>query len=98
MRGGRAPTMVLLARVKIDLGVPRHHRLLLPWGSTHSRLCDNGPPPLRPSLGRRSRMVAVVYDRCCGLDVHKETIAVAVAGVALSKRTSVWGFAVPTNP
>ena len=29
MREGRAPTMVLLARDKIDLGVPRHHRLLL---------------------------------------------------------------------
>src|SRR3954468_619252 len=59
---------------KFDPGGSRHHRLLLPWGSTHSRLCDIGPPPLRPSLGRRCRMVAVVYDRCCGLDVHQQTV------------------------
>src|SRR3954463_6025984 len=59
---------------KFDPGGSRHHRLLLPLGSTHSRLCDIGPPPLRPSLGRRYRMVAVVYDRCCGLDVHQQTV------------------------
>lgn len=29
------------------LGGPRHHQLLLPQGSTHSRFCDEGHPARR---------------------------------------------------
>ena len=41
-------------------------------GSTHRRRCDATPSPQSPTHGRSS--MDVVYERCCGLDLHKRSV------------------------
>ena len=44
-----------------------------PRGSTHSRFCDEGSPARRQTHKRVAPEEAgmdVVYERCCGLDIH----------------------------
>ena len=66
--------MVLLAREKIDLGVPRHHRvLLLPRREARTaKSVIQGTPPLSRLSG--VDVHGLLYDRCCGLDIHKQTV------------------------
>jgi transposase len=54
-----------------DLGAPRHHRLLLPRGSTDRKRVLAGAPS---SLVGEEPAMDVVYERCCGLDIHKKLI------------------------
>src|SRR3954466_2803843 len=36
-------------------------------------LCDSWAPPSAP-YERRARAMDVIYERCCGLDVHKKSV------------------------
>src|SRR2546428_13571407 len=49
-------------------------------GSTHSKICDLRDAPARQPLKSKTRFwpMEVVYERCCGLDVHKETVVACV--------------------
>src|SRR5215218_352891 len=54
------------------LGVPKHHRLLLPMGKHAQHTDEKGTPP----RDRRPEEAAmdVLFERCCGLDIHKRTV------------------------
>src|SRR5436190_12525 len=53
-------------------GVPGHHRLL-PL-STQSRRFVRGAPHSVVSITRPEAAMDVVYERCCGLDIHKKIV------------------------
>src|SRR5215218_8742568 len=55
------------------LGVSKHHRLLLPTGKHAQHTNEKGTPP----RDRRPEEAAmdVLFERCCGLDIHKRTVA-----------------------
>src|SRR5205823_15016396 len=53
-------------------GAPRYHPLSLPTrGSTRSRFSSQRPPAPPP---KEEETMDVLYPRCCGLDVHKNTV------------------------
>src|SRR5215210_3920331 len=54
------------------LGVPKHHRLLLPTGKHAQHTDEKGTPPRdrRPE----EAVMDVLFERCCGLDIHKRTV------------------------
>jgi transposase len=56
----------------LDPGAPRHHRLSLPAREARTAHSVNGWAP-RSAVGWEAPM-DVVYERCCGLDIHKKTV------------------------
>ena len=68
---------MLRARSEVDLDAPRHHRVLLPVGKhAYQHLQTRGIPLRRIRIGGVA--MEVVHERCCGLDVHKQTVVACV--------------------
>ncbi len=60
---------------QFDPGVPRHHEMLLPIkGSTQSRICKRWTPSSNRRVPILEGAVDIVYQSCCGLDIHKMSI------------------------
>src|SRR5689334_10756680 len=59
---------------QVDPGCPEAPPIVAPArGSTQTMLCDHRAPP---SVGneRRASAMDVIYERCCGLDIHKTSV------------------------
>jgi transposase len=78
---------------KFGLGAQRHHRLLPPEVSASAiRRIFNRRAPVRDS--RRTGM-DVMYERCCGIDVHKDSVVACVVtgpkGASFSREVRSFG-------
>ena len=84
--------LVQQARCNFGPGGPKHRRLWLRYGSTHSTICVSGATPFHTSSGVG---VDAIYERCCGLDIHKKTVVACVivpaAGRHVSKEIRTFG-------
>src|SRR3712207_611555 len=76
----------------------KHHRLWPPRGEhAEQTLTDSGlrAPSVTPE---RSSVMDVVYERCCGLDIHKKTVVacVVVSGAGTRPRKELRTFGTMT--
>jgi transposase len=65
-------------------------------GSTYSKICEEGTPSATSAGGPT---MEVVYERCCGLDVHKQTVVacVVVPGTGKQPRKAIRTFGTMTD-
>jgi|SRR5947207_9457664 len=68
--------LVQQARYNFGPGSLKHHRLLLSYGKhAQHNLCNRGHPVPRVITGMT---IDAIYERCCGLDIHKRTVVACV--------------------
>src|SRR5215212_6651792 len=95
MRSGRA--WCCEPACNFDLGILRHHRLWLPLGKHAQHTYDEEDAP-RGRCPEEATM-DVLYERCCGLDIHKRTVVacLVVPGPAGGTTKEVRSFGTMTD-
>ena len=91
--------LVQQARNNFGSGGLKHHRLLLPSGKhAQHNLCISGLPRSTASLTGGVAMDAI-YERCCGLDIHKRTVVACmiVPGSGRQSRKEIRTFGTMTD-
>src|SRR5215216_4338629 len=91
--------LVQQARNNFGSGGLKHHRLLLPYGKHAQHNLVSGATPFHASFNWEGAAIDAIYERCCGLDIHKRTVVacIIVPGSSRQSRKDIRTFGTMTD-